>query len=526
MRSVSGFLSVVVILLLIATACTKQPSTPDTPRQLPVKQKPVHGISLISKAELKEVEGVFNKKPTKRYDYRVIKIQKQKQGSRELIVAKKDDIRGLLLMRNKKYFEPLGGTFYDDQQGNLLRFGGKKKIFTMTYMVSGQNISAVDGNRDGIVDTAIGDINTGTFWIISDDITSLLPCLSASGRGIKDAALECTKPYLPDAPGGSGGDSESPSSSLDALGKPDCRPKQPGSEVGVGGDPATPDGEDPADSPPPPDTESPEDDTYPPMGRHEFLETNPEGGPPTRIVTIRTPEKLIVQMTGTTADGSVIRTTIHRDSQGRETYREDILVGPAPDRVLLMHRVRTTTYDADGNPTNTILVSRQSRRGLPPINPDGSTVFEDPRCAGRETKVSQGLGFLELCAQQAEDGSPTGSGDFLACYRQLENPLYNLSGGRCTKGPGPAGGQVINCSGPGSIAECISAGRPPAECAQTEPGGNLPVSPGGSGAGPTDAPGLPGSRGSIDIKYIDTIPLGAVFAGICSRGGCPDPEPF
>ena len=505
--------AIAVAFVFSAAACTHEPAKLIAPDVF-------NNIRFLSDAELKDIEGIFSKNGTKRYDYRIVRIQTQKVKGRKLIETRKSDLHGLIIMRSKKHLNPFGGDFYNDGQGNLLYFGGSKAKFSMTYMANGKNILAIDTNHDGFVDTVFGNIDADNFWILSEHLRDLLPCLSASGDDVYGAVLNCAKP-------GNSGDAGSGSSEggtdfanfgPDLLGEPDCRPTTPGS-IAAGGGPETPPGEDPAPPPPPPSSMSPDDEDYPPMGRQEKYTTE-EDGRQMRVVTVRTSESTVEQVTGTASDGSVIRTTIVRDAQGRETYREDILVGPGPDRRLLMHSVNRTSYDSDGNPHSEVTVSRQARTGrsLPPINPDGSTVFEDPRCAGRDTHISQGLGFFDLCAQQR-------SIDFLSCYKQLESPLFNISGGRCTLVPGPAGGKVLNCSSGKSIFDCIAAGGSPAECARNGSDTNDIAGPGGPDAGPADGPRLPGTQ-QVETRYIDTIPLGAVLMGICSSGGCPDPRPF
>lgn len=492
-------------------ACTKQSSDSIAPETL-------KNIRFLSDAELNNIESVLNRTGTKKYDYRVVRIEKQKKGGRNLNVVSKSDLRGFLLMRNKQHLTPLGGAFYDDERGNLIY---SKKDFSMNYMANGKNVLSLDVNHDELVDTVIGNIEPDTFWIMSEHLADLLPCLSSSAGDIHGAALNCSRPEgAGDAGEGAAGDGAGGHAGIgsDLLGEPKCDPTRPGSNV-RGDEPETPPGEDPAPPPPPPSSESPDDEDYPPMGREETFTTEADGRQ-TRVVTTRTSSSLVEQHTSTNSDGSVIRTTIHRDAQGRETYREDILVGPGPERQLLMHRVNHTTYDADGNPSSEVTTSRQARTGrsLPPIGEGGSTVFEDPRCAGRNIRVSQGLGFLDLCAQQ-------GSSDFLSCFRQMESPLFNVTGGRCRLVPGPAGGNVLNCSSGESVIECIVGGGSPAECARNRSRDDDNVGPGGPDAGPTDGPRISGSQ-QIDLKYIDTIPFGAVLIGICSKGGCPDPRPF
>ena len=494
-------------------ACSKQPSNSLSPETL-------KKIRFLGSAELKDIEGVLNRTKAKQYDYGVVRVEKKKDGSRKLNVVSKSQVRGLLLMRNRQHLTPLGGAFYDDGHGNLMYFGGSKKDFSMSYMANGKNLMSLDTNHDRVADTVIGNIDANNFWVMSEHLAELLPCLSSATGDIYNAALDCSRPEMPGGSGeggAAGGPVGHAGIGSDLLGEPNCGPTQPGSIAR--GDPETPPGEDPAPPPPPPSTHSPDDEDYPPMGRHESNGPNADGRP-TRVVTIRTTSSLVEQHTSTNTDGSLIRTTIHRDAQGRETYREDILVGPGPENRLLMHRVNRTSYDADGNPHSEVTTSRKARTGrsLPPVGPDGSTVFEDPRCAGRNIRAEQGLGFLDLCAQQE-------SSDFVTCYRQLESPLYNVTGGRCRLEPGPAGGNVLNCSSGESIIGCIAAGGSPVECARNRSGGEGIVGPGGPDAGPTDGPGIPRSQ-QIDLNYIDTIPLGALLIGLCSRGGCPQPPPM
>jgi len=506
----------ILFSVFAVVACTKQSSD-----SISIAPETLKKIKFLSGAELNDIEGVLSRTGTKKYDYRVVRVEKQKKGGRTLKVESKSKLRGLLLMRNKQQFTPLGGAFYDDGQGNLMHYRGSKKEFSMNYMAKGKKVLSLDVNHDRLADTVIGNIDADTFWIMSEHLARILPCLSSSVGDIFEAGLNCSRP---ENTGGSeegaagGGATGNLNIGADLLGEPICGPTLPGG-IARGDTPEPPPGEDPAPPPVPPSTESPDDPRYPPMGRHESTGTNTDGGPH-RVVTNRTSSSLVEQHTSTNADGTVERTTIHRDAQGRETYREDVLVGPGPDRQLLMHRVNHTTYDADGNPHSNVTVSRQARAGrsLPPIGPGGTTVFEDPRCAGRDRRAEQGLGFLDLCAQQ-------GSSDFLSCFRQMESPLFNVTGGRCRLEPGPAGGNVLNCSSGESIIGCIAAGGSPAECARNRSRDDDNVGPGGPDAGPTDGPRIAGSQ-QIDLKYIDTIPFGAVLIGICSRGGCPDPRPF
>lgn len=503
---------ITAFIVLFTAGCTKQTTDSISPDIL-------KNVAFLSSAELKDIEGVLNKTDTRRYEYRVVQVTAQQNDGFNLTEKRKADIQGLLVRRNKDHLDPLGGEFYADGQGNLLQLGGPKDMFSMTYMANGTNILAIDADHDELVDTVIGNIDINHFWIISEHLADLLPCLSSSDGDIYDAALDCTEQEIPGNGGnGNAGSGGTPDIGSDLLGEPDCDPAEPGSIV-TGDNPGTPPGEDPAPPPPPPSSKSPDDEDYPPMGWSESYSTEADGRQ-TRTTSLRTSEGVVETTTGTNSDGSVLRTTIHRDSQGRETYREDVFVGPGPDRKLLMHRVNHTTYDSEGNPSSEVTVSRQARSGssLQPINPDGSTVFKDPRCAGRDTRVSQGLGFLDICAQH-------GSTDFLACYRQLESPLFNVSGGRCRLEPGPAGGKVLTCSGGKSITDCIAEGGSPEECARSGSGNDDITGPGGPDAGPVDGPQIPGTQ-KIDTRFIDTIPLGAFLAGICSRGGCPDPKPF
>ena len=516
MKRILNRTMVVLVSVLVSVACTKQPSSV-------IPSDFLENTGFLSDAEMKDVERVFSTTDSRKYDYRVLHVKRQDADGRELVTREERDLDGLLFLRDKKHLRPLGGNFYDDGRGNLVYFGDQIQVFAMTYMANGDDILAVDTDRNGVIDSVIGTIGDDDLWLASSNIANLLPCLSSSGGSVHNAFLECSRPETPGGAGGAdagGGSGINSGFNPDLLGEPVCPPNLLGNVVDGEG-PATPPGEDPAPPPPPPSEESPEDDDYPPMGVNETVTTEADGRQ-SRVVTIRTAEGLVEQSTSTNDDGSVIRTTIHRDSQGRETYREDILVGPGPERRLLMHRVNQTTYDADGNPSSTVVVNRKARSGtsLPPIDPNGGTVFSDPRCAGRDIRASQGLSFLDLCAEQ-------GSIDFLTCYRELENPLFSITGGRCIVVGGPADGRVFDCRSNRSTFECIAAGGSPEECARSASGGEGGISgPGGPDSGPTDAPGLPGNAGTSEIRYIDTIPLGALLMGLCSRGGCRDPRPF
>ncbi|MBL4762497.1 MAG: hypothetical protein JKY93_07355, partial [Gammaproteobacteria bacterium] len=301
----------VIVAITVAACSTKQPANIMTLNN-------INNLKFLSHDELGDVEAVLNNTDTKHYDYRIVSIEGQKQGARKLLVKKKGGFNGLLFMYNKKHLNPLGGAFYSDQQGSLLRFADRDKAFAVTYMADGRKILAIDGNRDGAIETLVGNIGVDDFWIISDEIASLLPCLSSSGGHVYDAIFDCTRPQASGGSGGSGGanagggSSNTPDFGSDLLGEPDCSDQGPG---GVVSNPPTPPGEDPAPPPPPPSTESPDDEGYPPMGRRETPSTSPEGRPG-RTITIRTADTLIIQETGENPDGSIIRTTIHRDSQG------------------------------------------------------------------------------------------------------------------------------------------------------------------------------------------------------------------
>jgi hypothetical protein len=146
----------------------------------------------------------------------------------------------------------------------------------------------------------------------------------------------------------------------------------------------------------------------------------------------------------------------------------------------------------------------------PSIGPDGLPQggFADPRCSGNKTAMAQGTMWGDFCRNK--DGSHIG---MMECLRKMGDSIYAISGGRCWKESGPAGGERIVCrqeerrSGAGSDGD---------------PGSG--VAPGGSDSGSTEA-GIGGGRRSGEAgRYIDTTPMGGFLAGFCAKAGCPDFE--
>ncbi len=187
-------------------------------------------------------------------------------------------------------------------------------------------------------------------------------------------------------------------------------------------------------------------------------------------------------------DEGNVTTRSQRWENGRRT--EDTTTGP-----------ETTEEDASPQPTDTESTGQPG----PECQLDGTCPVEDPRCA----PAPNDIGSLWDC--QAET-------DFSLqeCLHRMRDAIYVTTGGRCERAVGPDDAPTIRCHDR-SFAECLAAGGTVEEC--------MGQNPGYGGDGVPEGPegddlfvGRFGRRTARGVLYIDTTPMGAVFAGFCAHG--------
>jgi hypothetical protein len=129
---------------------------------------------------------------------------------------------------------------------------------------------------------------------------------------------------------------------------------------------------------------------------------------------------------------------------------------------------------------------------------------EDPRCAPAPNDIAS----LWDCKAETDFSLDE-------CLRRMRDAVYVATGGRCATETGPDDQPIIRCRDR-LLEECIREGRDIEECLRES--GFLPSPEEG---GPENDDFLRDrfgrSRGRVGF-YIDTTPMGAVFAGFCAGG--------
>jgi hypothetical protein len=402
------------------------------------------------------------------------------------------EVAGMVVMRNEADLRSIGGPYYDDGFGNLMRFGefvspplGGVARYALTFRKSGGLQLALDLRNDDIVDMVVELGLDGRLGALADpDFQWLLDCLSqqlVAGDDLVTATNTCLASV---GGGGGGGLGVDAASDLSRLAEPDC---DRSGQLPIAGQTSNP-------------------------------ATN------TTVIDLDNGDR-IKATTTENADGTTdVIIDIH-DSKGRLVYHEETTLNKYGE---ISSQIEATVYTGDGN-TNTVSI-RRWERGVPvePHRPSRSEIegarrvnnptrrpspgpdctdcpVYDPRCAPAPNDIAS------LWDCQAETDMSLDE-----CLRHMQDVIYTATGGRCSTEPGSDDRPTIRCSERG-LQQCLESGRSVAECILAFPGHDRSVDDPGPGDDDFMRNRFGQSRGRVGF-YIDTTPMAAVFVALCGGG--------
>jgi hypothetical protein len=412
----------------------------------------------------------------------------------------------LVIMRRPDDMRPVGGAYYDDGYGNLVRFDAFKAPayggvagYALTFRKNGDLQLAVDFRNDLVVDVLVELGPDGRLGFLADpDLQWFLDCLSdqiGGGANLVEAANACLAIAAGGAGGGGGGGLGSHvGSEIDRLKEPDCEEQEgvPGkvtqgghqssvtiiSEQGYKVTATTTENEDGSSS-------------------YEIRMYDPEG-------------QLVYQERGRRdTEGNLVHQ--HIRTFDRPSGESEFVV--VRDRVYengeLVEDFETSAPNWQDIRWEGVEIEYLGPRRRPgPTRQPGPECdecpVEDPRCAPAPNDIAS---FWDCVAETRK--SP------LECLQRLQDLIYTATGGRCSAEPGPDDRPSIRCSDR-RLQDCIAEGRIIADCLRENPG----YGGGDDMSGPEDdylRDRLGGSKG-VAGAYLDTTPAGAVFIAFCPDG--------
>ena len=430
------------------------------------------------------------------------------------VVERSMETGGLVFMRRPSDMRPVGGGYYDDGYGGLVRldsfkapaFGGVAS-YALTFRKNGDLQLAMDFRNDLVVDVLAELGADGRLGFLADpDMMWFVECMSeqvGGGANLAEAANACMAQAGGGGGGGGGGMGSGAASDIDRLGKPDCerRGGVPGS-VTQGGNQST--------------IVVMTDDGY----KVTATSTENDDGSSSYEIRMYDPEgNLVYQERGQKdTEGNMVYQhirTFDRDpsgTSGEVVIRDRVLENGAlvsddeisvPDLSSVTGRGWRIRWDA---------IEWEWLDEEPQPNPEirqpgpecEDCPVEDPRCAPAPNSIAS---FWDCIAESGM--SP------LECLKNMQDLIYTATGGRCSAEPGPDDRPTIRCSDR-ELQDCIAEGRSIVDCLRENPGyGGGEGVPGPENDYLRDRIGR--SRG-VAGAYIDTTPMAAVLITLCGEG--------
>jgi hypothetical protein len=412
------------------------------------------------------------------------------------------EVTGLIVMRRAADMRAIGGHYYDDGFGNLVRFGvfkapplGGKARYALTFMPGGAMQLALDFRADAIVDVLLQSGPGSRLGTLADpDMQWFLDCMSEQLSGSANVAEAANRCLNEAGGGGVGGLTADAARDINRLKEPDCERRSgvPGSVMQPG------------------------------RSHHSATAVELEGGYTVKATSWEDADgtsgyriemhdgegNLVYRETGTkNARGQMVEQEI-------ETVDHDSATGGSITRTRRYENGRKTE---DSEVEIGSAVMEEDSGGDEPAPASGSTTtrpgpecgddcpVEDPRCAPAPNDIAS----LWDCAVQTDFS-------LLECIERARDAIYTATGGRCRTERGPEDRPTVQCS-ERRLQECLEGGESIVACLRENPqygGGDDAPDPNDDFL--RDRFGT--SRGRVGL-YIDTTPMGAVFAGFCREGG-------
>lgn len=427
------------------------------------------------------------------------------------VVEQSLEASALVVMRHPDGMRPVGGAYYDDGYGDLVRFGAFKAPayggvagYALTFRRNGDLQLAVDFRDDLVVDVLVELGPDGRLGFLADpDLLWFVECMSeqiGGGANLAEAANACLA-TAGGGGGGGGGLGSSAASEIDRLKEPDCERRG-----GVPGSVAQGDHQS--------SVTIISEDGY----KVSATTTENADGSSSYEIRMYDPEgNLVYQERGRKdADGNMVHQhirTFDRDESGTAGYMHirdrvyengrlvsDDEIGVPEFRGLRGWRLRweeLTWENLDEEP--------RPNPGIRQPGPEcDDCPVEDPRCAPAPNSIAS---FWDCVAESGM--SP------LECLKHMQDLIYTATGGRCSTEPGLDDRPTIRCSDR-RLQDCIAEGQSIVDCLRENPGyGGGDDMPGPENDDLRDRLGR--SRG-VAGAYLDTTPMAAVFIAFCREG--------
>jgi hypothetical protein len=467
-------------------------------------------------------------------------------------------VQGLIMVRDKADYVSLGGPYYRDDLGNLIRLGafqarqqGGRADFTVTYLHNGGMQLAIDFRRDRVVDALIEVTRTGRRGVfINPELQGMIDCFIArtnAGENPLDAFNACVG-RTGEEGGIEGGASMAPSGEYDRLSEPNCGPGAGSGGTGLPGGSTQQNGtQSESDWAQVGETieDTSEDGTVFTTVRVFRRSNSSESGlrPDVRIEIIshnrdtgdhaEQIQTIDHDTEGTTdteyhrsrrterrEDGTV-RQIRHRDSQsvnGRSVWDDDWTTDPGTGECTGGDCPESDPDDTEEEPRTDPAEGEEEPEAPPPAEDseaesqpgpecefDGTCPVADPRCEAPRNDIES----MWDCVARTGD-SPQ------ECLARIRDAVYATTG--CELVPGPAGQQVRECpqSPPTAFTECLREGGSVYQCLQ-----QMIRDAGGAEFGHDENDDLLAPfRGvsGADIDFLETSEVGAILFALCAQG--------
>ena len=433
---------------------------------------------------------------------------------------------GLVIMRSPDDMRSVGGAYFDNGYGDLVRIDafrapayGGMAVSALTFRKNGALQLAIDLRNDLVVDVLVELGPDGRLGFLADpDMMWFVECMSEAivgGANLAEAANTCLAQAGGEGGGGGGGGGSGPgrdaASDVNRLKEPDCGRRRglPGSVTQEGNTSTigvmTEDG-------------------------YKVIATLTENDDGTSSYEIRMYDP----------DGNLVyHERGQKDENENVTYqhirtfdRDEAGSGEIVIRDRVYENGRLVSDDEISAPNIPLHIGGRVYRPVwerfswewlddEPVPGEAfqpgpeceDCPVEDPRCAPAPNSIAS---FWDCIAES--EMSP------LECLKRLQDLIYTATGGRCNAEQGPDDRPTIKCRDR-ELQECIASGGSIVDCLRGNPGyGGTEGVPGPENDYLRDRIG--GSRG-VAGAYIDTTPMAAVLITLCGEGFeqfCPDDE--
>jgi hypothetical protein len=463
-------------------------------------------------------------------------------------------VQGLVMPNETTRYTSVGGPYYADEFGNLVRLGtivarqyAGGANYAVTFLRNGGMQLAIDFRRDRVIDAVFDVTPGGAYGVFANpELGPFVDCFIAratAGEDPLEAANNCLRGAKAGGEdgGGPGVPSLAPKGEYDRLSEPDCGDGS-GRSGGVPEDVRQPGATD--------------EEGWSQIGR--VSSTSEDGNTRTTVTwfgrengggTLQDSRLIVESRNRVTGEEAVQWTTVDHSSDGRTSvvqsrHRVERLSDGSTRTTDEMYvngrRVSRTQYTVDsagrctgdcprddsddsddsdaGTSSSEGADGGEADAGTPPdggqgdagqpgpqCELEGTCPHEDPRCSAPRNDAES---LWECVARTGQ--TP------LECLARLQDAVFAGTG--CAPIPGPDDGTTRQCPQnlPRSFLECLQEGSTAEECLRQSL-----MNAGAADIAPSELDDLTApfrNVGASDIEYVEMTGVGAVLFALCNRG--------